>query len=71
MILATLWIRTEMTQQDAKNIILGYIPDCSKEETVAAWQFLVDDGSIWDMGRKISLMASCMCEAGTLERNTI
>lgn len=58
-----------MTQKEAKQVVEGFIPDCSKEYILSAWQFLIDDGSIWRMSRRYGELASCMIAAGTLERN--
>lgn len=58
-----------MNNSEAISIVKGHTPDCSKEEITKAWQYLVDNGAVWDLGKKFSLMASCMIAAGTLERN--
>lgn len=58
-----------MNTSDAISIVKGYTPDCSKAEIIEAWQCLVDNGTVWNMGHHYSLMASCMIEAGALERN--
>lgn len=58
-----------MTTQDAKDIIKGRTPDCSKQEVLSAWQYLINSGDVWGMGPWYSRMASCQIEAGTLERN--
>lgn len=58
-----------MTNREAMRIANGKTPDCSREEIRQAWQHLVDTGAVWSMGNWYSQMASCMLEAGTLERN--
>jgi hypothetical protein len=58
-----------MTQNDAVAIIKGRTPDCSLDEIRNAWQFLVDNGTIWQMDLKLSRMAACMLSAGVIERN--
>jgi len=58
-----------MSTSEAISIVKGDTPDCSKHETLAAWQHLVDNGTIWNMGYRYSALAACMIEAGTLERN--
>jgi hypothetical protein len=58
-----------MTTGEAISIVKGQTPDCSREQIRKAWQHLVDTGTIWNMGKDYSLMASCMIAAGTLERN--
>lgn len=58
-----------MTTSDAISIIKGITPDCSREETLKAWQHLVDNGTVWRMGLDFSRLAACMIEAGTLTRN--
>lgn len=58
-----------MTQADAIEIVKLRRPDCSKAEINDAWQFLVDNGTVWSLGRWYSDMASCLLASGTLERN--
>lgn len=58
-----------MKTSDAISIVKGLTPDCSKAEITAAWQHLVDVGTVWNMGPHYSRLAACMIEAGTLERN--
>lgn len=58
-----------MTSAEAKAIVRGKTPDCSRDEIHAAWQYLVDNGEVWDMTIRESRLAACMIEAGTLERN--
>lgn len=58
-----------MRTSEAISIVKGITPDCSKTETLAAWQTLVDSGTVWNMGKQYSQMAACMIAAGTLERN--
>lgn len=58
-----------MSTQEAKDIIQGRTPDCSREEIRNAWQTLVNDGSVWSMGKWWSDMAACQIAAGTVERN--
>lgn len=54
---------------EARDIIKGFRPDCSREEIRKAWQYLVDTGVVWTMGKWFSDMAACQIAAGTLERN--
>lgn len=58
-----------MNSAEAKAIVKGKTPDCSRDEITAAWQLLVDTGEIWDMTIRESRLAACMIEAGTIERN--
>ena len=57
------------SQKDATDIITGRLPDCSKEDIRRAWQYLVDRGTVWSMGKWWSDMAACQIAAGTIERN--
>lgn len=59
------------TKQEAIDIIKGNLPyiDATPADKRNAWQFLVDQGSVWDMGTWWSNMAACQIAAGTLERN--
>ncbi len=58
-----------MNTSTAISIVKGHTPDCSKEEILSAWQWLVDSGTVWNMGKHYSNLAACMIAAGTLERN--
>lgn len=63
-----------MNTSDAIAIVKGRTPDCSREEIRSAWQHLVNTGTVWNMekygrGQWYAQMASCMLEAGILERN--
>lgn len=58
-----------MSIRDARQIVDGKIPDCSRSEIQDAWQLLVDTGAVWNLTEWHSKMASCQIEAGTLERN--
>lgn len=58
-----------MSQQEARLIVTGAWPDCSKVEIAEAWQFLVDNGSVWQMGKWYVDMATCLLSSGVVERN--
>lgn len=58
-----------MTCSEAKEIVRGHSPDRSRDEIREAWQFLVNDGIVWDMGKWYVEMASCLIASGVVERN--
>lgn len=49
--------------------ITGDFPDCSREEIAAAWQMLIDTGTVWGMGQWWSDMACSLIASGVVERN--
>lgn len=58
-----------MSKTEARDIVIGETPDCSREEIMRAWQFLVDHGFVWDMGEWYSHMASELIAHGDVQRN--
>lgn len=58
-----------LTTSEAINIVRGNVPDLSSDETAAAWQHLVDNGTIWSMGPWHVQMAECLLASGVVKRN--
>jgi hypothetical protein len=58
-----------MSQSEAIQIIYGDKPDCSHDEIAAAWQKVVDNGTIWRMEKRLVDMACCLIASGIVERN--
>lgn len=58
-----------MTTAEAKQVVKGFIPDCSKDEIRKAWQHLVDSGEVWQMDTWHIQMAECLISSGVVERN--
>lgn len=56
-----------MTSQDAKGIVSGAIPDCSRDEIMQAWQLLVTTGRISDMPPWYKQMADALVALGRIE----
>lgn len=58
-----------MKQRDAEEVIRNNRPDCSREEIRRAWQTVVDNGTVWKMGKWYADMATCLISSGVIERN--
>lgn len=57
-----------MTIKDATLIVNGRKPDCSEQDELAAWQFLLRTGVVWGMGKWYSEMATSLIENGEIYR---
>lgn len=58
-----------MSKADARDIVIGVTPDCSRDAIMEAWQFLVDHGFAWEMGTWYSNMAAELVARGDIKRN--
>lgn len=52
----------------AVGICEGFIESESEEKTIAAWQFLLDQGSVWTLQGWFGRTATRMIEQGLIKR---